>query len=106
MARVLVNEIKDERKYYIINGNMDFWQRGTSFPAIVSGAYSTDRFEYLKLGAMIHTINRSTDVPNSQSVYSTSLDITTPDDAIAASEYCIYQQIIVNHNWEKLRSLG
>lgn len=34
----------DSAKNFLINGNFDFWQRGTSFPAVANLAYTADRF--------------------------------------------------------------
>lgn len=34
----------DSSKNFLINGNFDFWQRGTSFPAVANLAYTADRF--------------------------------------------------------------
>ena len=72
------------------------WQRGTSFAAVADGAYTADRFIYNKVGTMVHTIQKSTDVPvytfpYKPSVVSTSsllIDCTTADAAIAAADLC------------------
>lgn len=53
----------ESQRNLIINGNFDFWQRGTSFAAVASGSLSADRFKYGKAGTVVHTISRSTDVP-------------------------------------------
>lgn len=34
----------DSSKNFLINGNLDFWQRGISFPAVANLAYTADRF--------------------------------------------------------------
>jgi hypothetical protein len=48
----------------IINGNMEIWQRGTTFTAIAHNAYSADRFKWNNTsGAGVVTINRSTTTP-------------------------------------------
>lgn len=70
----------------IINGNFEIWQRGTSFVAMASGAYSVDRMRYGVLGTAVHTLSRSTDVPNDQSNYSLKLDCTTADASIASGD--------------------
>ena len=72
----------------IINGSFDFWQRGTSFAAIANNVYNADRFHYIKTGAMIQTIARSTDVPSSSSsIYSLLATVTTIDASIAVGDY-------------------
>ena len=77
----------------IINGDFDIWQRGTSFAAIATGAYHTDRFLYGVVGTAVHTITKDTDVPtfaqsghNSKS--SLKVDCTTADASIAAGDLC------------------
>lgn len=76
----------------IINGNLDFWQRGNTFAAIANGAYSADRLLYTKVGTMVHTLSRSTDVPTQlqslmQSVYSALLTPTTAQGSLGAGDY-------------------
>lgn len=75
----------------IIGGNFDFWQRGTSFTAVANNAYSADRWQYTKVGAMVGNITRSTDVPTvAQSGFASQFSllytITTVDSSIAAGE--------------------
>ena len=77
----------------IINGDFNIWQRGTSFVAIANGTYTADRFSYHKVGDMVHTVSRDTDVPTQaesghKSSYSLKVDCTTVDSSIAAGDYC------------------
>ena len=56
-------------KNFIINGNMNVWQRGTSLPYNQGGAFfgPADRFWfYSNSGASSGTIAQSTDVPSNQ----------------------------------------
>lgn len=104
MARALVKEIKDTRKNYFINSDMQTAQRGTSFSAIANGAYSLDRYQYEKSGAMVHTVTQDTDVPTvAQASYtfqnSMRLNLTTPDTSIAAGEYTFFGQKIEGYNF-------
>jgi hypothetical protein len=62
--------IKNSSPNFIINGNFDFWQRGTSFTTPSSGAYTADRFTHFYDGSIgTFTISRQaftlgqTDVP-------------------------------------------
>jgi hypothetical protein len=72
----------------IINGGLDYWQRATSFTSIANNAYHADRFHYIKTGAVVHNIARSTDVPSSStSLYSLQASVTTADTSIAAGDY-------------------
>ena len=88
----------------VINGSFDYWQRGTSFAAIVNGAYSADRWGYGKTGAMIHTISRSTDVPTDAfGQYSMLIDCTTADASIAAGDYSKVSQKIEGNFFRRFK---
>lgn len=70
----LTPRIDKLEKNLIINGNFDYWQRGTSFPYI-NGGYGTDRW---KCSNSIDTniqIVRSTVVPNNLSEYSMRAEV-------------------------------
>lgn len=91
----------------IINGNMEISQRGSSFSAIANLAYSLDRWIYYKSGAAVHTVSKDTDVPTftqSGQYFSNSIKLvlTTPDDSIAASDYCLFGQKIEGYNFNKV----
>ena len=80
--------VKLQLQNKIINGGFDYFQRGTSFTSIVNNAYHADRFHYIKSGAVVHNIARSTDVPSSStSLYSLQASITTADASIVAGDY-------------------
>lgn len=80
--------VKLQLQNKIINGCLEYWQRGTSFPAIADVTYFADRFLYAKVGTMVHTASRSTDVPSASSnLYSMNLDCTTIDASIASNDY-------------------
>ena len=85
----------------IINGGFRFWQRGTSFAAVATNTYSADRWKYLKVGDMVHTITRDTGVPANDFPYSLKVDCTTVDAAIAAGDYCVIAQVIEGYNFQK-----
>ncbi len=60
MARALIKEIAN-RKNYLLNGNFDFWQRGTSFST--AGTYQSDRW-YNPTGELSNvTVTKSTATP-------------------------------------------
>lgn len=72
----------------MINSNFELWQRGTSFAAIADGDYSSDRWEYNKSGAMIHTVSEeTTSLPNENSKSAIKVDCTTIDASIAAGDF-------------------
>ena len=108
MAKTPEIDLRDNfGKNYIINGDMRIAQRGTSFPAIANNTYHLDRWNYQKVGAMVHTITQDTDVPTlaeSGQLFFNSLrlNLTTPDTSIAAGDYCFFQQRIEGYNWADL----
>jgi hypothetical protein len=89
----------------IINGCFEFWQRGTSFPAIAVLGYSSDRWQYSKSSTAVHTISRSTDVPtNAFGQYSMLIDCTTADISIAAGDFCSIRQNIEGNFFRRFRN--
>lgn len=95
----------------IINGGMEVWNDGTSFATIADGTYAAEMFRYGKVGAVVHTVTQDTDVPAvaetvGKELYSTKLDVTTADAAIAAGDYCIYEQRIEGKRAKRLLQRG
>lgn len=90
-------------KNALINGDFQVWQRGTSFAAVASGAYTADRWVPAYTMAGVVTVERSTDVPTaaergSYSPYSLKVDVTTADASIAASDvFVLYHKIEGNN---------
>ncbi len=73
-------------KNLIINGAMDFWQRGTSFTPISLAAYSADRWSNTYSGTNIYfNIDRDTDVPTKEYAY--SLKATQGTTTATPNEY-------------------
>lgn len=96
-------------KNYIINGAMDFWQRGTSFAAIAHGTYSADRFMYVKSGTAVHTLTQDTDVPTfAQSgftfPFSTRLNLTTAQASLTTNQMYQIQHRIEGQVFAPLRN--
>ena len=93
------------RKNAIINGAFDVWQRGTTFTGVANGAFTADRWIYLKSGsAAVHDISRSTDVPTVAQAgrlfnYSILVDCTTADAAVAAGDYVLLRHKIEGFNF-------
>lgn len=84
----------------VVNFDLSFWQRGTSFVAAAHTDMFADGWKYLKGGtAAVHTIARSTDVPTLAQAgelfpYSAQFTITTPDTSIAAGDLCGFYQVM------------
>jgi len=89
----------------IINGNMEIWQRGTTFPSTGAGRYTADRWQdIIVAGTSAYTINRSTNVPTVAQAgvlfnYSYEVDVTTADVAVAAGDFVAFWQPIEGYNW-------
>jgi len=88
----------------IINGNMEIWQRGTTFAAAATGTYAADRYSWVTSGAGVVTINRTTDRPTVVQAgvlfnYSLEVDVTTADASIAAGDYYGISHKIEGYNW-------
>ena len=95
------------KQNYIINGDMTIAQRGTSFAAIATAAYSLDRWQYGKSGSMVHTVSQSSDAPtSSQSGYNflSSLDatVTTAQVSIGVNDENFLRQSIEGYNFNKV----
>lgn len=71
MARTLIATIPSTRENLIINGNMDFWQRDTSFVSLVGGQYTADRFfEFKNASAFAGGVTRQAeDIPGIGNTY-------------------------------------
>jgi hypothetical protein len=87
----------------IINGDMNIWQRGTSFVSITSGACGADRWRYYSSGAARHTLSRDVGAPVALAgrffTYSLALSCTTADTALAAGDNTFLTQAIEGYNW-------
>jgi multidrug efflux pump subunit AcrA (membrane-fusion protein) len=84
----------------IINGDMRIAQRGTSFPAIASTAYSLDRWLFGQAGTAVGTISQETFTQASGFPFSRVLFyiVTTADTSIGATEATTIQQRIEGFN--------
>lgn len=88
----------------IINGDMNIWQRGTSFAALSAGAYCADRYAVGNTSAAVYTVSRSTDVPTIAQAgrlfnYSLDIQVTTADASVAAGDLVNVFQPIEGFNW-------
>jgi hypothetical protein len=94
---------------YIINGNFDLWQRGTSTTdASSSSFFLADRFAYIRSGAARHTVQRSTDVPTLaqsgfQSMYSLHLDVTTANGSPGSGDHVVVAYPLEGHDFAAIK---
>jgi hypothetical protein len=78
-------------KNIIINGNFDFWQRGTTYAAIPNLIILADRFKTSLAGTSVNaTYSRDTNVPNTVSLYSAKLQQLT-SSATSVTEFGLFQ---------------
>jgi len=75
----------------LINGGMDFWQRGISFP-MTNGIYTADRWKFARDGGPTGTISREATIIDSVGAYAVKLDITV----VGGATYSIFQQTLDN----------
>ena len=98
------------RKNFIINGNFDIWQRGTSVAqtADESSNYQADRFKFGYNSTARSTYARSTDVPTYaesglESNYSVHIDVTTADTSLTAGVYYTLETSLEGYNFAQLK---
>mgnify|MGYP007100062737 CR=1 FL=1 len=82
---------------YVMNGDFNIWQTGTSFSSIADGTYFADGFLYIKTtSTTVNTIARDTGVPTvttsvTQFKYSAKLTVGTADASVAAGDRVMLQ---------------
>lgn len=81
----------------IINGKMEFQQRGTSFPA--ANGYTLDRWSVALGGSGVATVTQQADAPPSNEFRnSLRVAVTTADTSIAATDFALVLQRIEGFN--------
>lgn len=93
------------RKNHIINGDLDIWQRGTSFSNLTSSTYGPDRFFYIGSSDGSMNMARNTDTPTVSQAgmklnYSVQLAVNTADASIGSTQYSNFTQIIEGYNFK------
>lgn len=104
-----INALNKTTTNYIMNGNFDIWQRGTSFTALANGSYGPDRWLVLHSSDAVCDVLRSADVPAMASTvtggtYSAQVDVTTADASIAAGQYYLLSQRIEGLVYQNIHS--
>jgi hypothetical protein len=95
-------------KNHIINGNFDFWQRGTSFPAAGSGTYTADRWLKGYAGTPVLNVNRVTDTPTIsesgfQSDFSIEASISVAQPTPVSGDRAFFQYRMEGYDWATLQ---
>jgi len=80
-------------KNFVINGDMQCWQRASAATAASNGYATVDRWAFGESTDGAYTSEQSTDTPTGTG-YSVKAQVTTADASIAAAQYAyIYQEI-------------
>lgn len=95
----VLNTLGSPRKNAIINGDMTFAGRGTSFVAVVNNDTTLDNWQFTNNTAGVVTITQSTDAPTVGNAgrlisYSHRLQVTTADASVATSDLSVIRQDI------------
>ena len=101
--------IEKEYENALIGANFSTnpWQRGTSFAAVANNSYTADRWSYIKVGTMVHTVSKAADAPTVGQAgvftqHCLMADCTTADVSIDAGDFCCMQQKIEGYNFTTL----
>lgn len=94
------------QKNYIINGNFDYFLEG-DITGIANDTYGGTLLRCNKVGAVVQNANESSDVPTLaesgfQSSSSFHAVLTTPDDSLAAGDYCTWSYIVEGFDYSNL----
>jgi hypothetical protein len=102
---VSITETPSGFKNKIIGGDFTInpWQRGSSFAAIASGAYSADRWQVQHVMDGVVSVLKTADAPTVAqagifSQHCFHVDVTTADASIAAGQYFVTKQAIEGLN--------
>jgi hypothetical protein len=103
-ARATLEIDSDFERNLILNGSLQYWPEGTSFAAAATGTYSAENWQYRKVGAMVHTLSRDTDVPSVGDAgyripYSLLATLTTADTSIAAGDFCVLESFLEGYKF-------
>jgi len=87
---------------FIINGDMQVWQRGTAATVATNSYATVDRYRFTENTSGVFTSERSTDSPTGTG-YSVKVQCTTADTSMAAGDYAYFQQVIEAQNLQSLQ---
>lgn len=100
----LAPRLDNYERNLIINGNFDFWQRGTSFSMVgaLADAYNTDRFRVdMGTNQATATVSQSTDVPTqAQSGYQSRYSLLYSQGASATNCGANFKHKLEGHDFQ------
>lgn len=87
--------VKLDLRNKLINGNFEYWQRGTSFSFATgaNSAYTSDRFLFSRSGTFTNTVTQSSDVPAASNGLFSAQVLCTLAQATTPS-YCDLVQLV------------
>jgi microcystin-dependent protein len=113
--KFIINPVSDSDRNVIINGNMDIWQRGTSFATETDGwNFTADRWFQSQNAAYPAQgiLSRKTDTPFSAGLgnvpcsYALSYKNNTAATTFAVGDYSMIGHIVEGYNYASLWSAG
>lgn len=102
---VTVPKVTDQvlsNRNFVINGDMQIWQRTTAATAVTNAYATVDRYKFTENTSGAFTSERSTDSPIGAG-YSLKLQVTTADTSMAAGDYAYMVQNIEAQNLQHLQ---
>ena len=102
---VTVPKVTDQvlsSRNFVINGDMQIWQRATAATAVTNAYATVDRYKFTENTSGAFTSERSTDSPIGAG-YSLKLQCTTADTSMAAGDYAYMVQNIEAQNLQPLQ---
>ena len=89
-------------KNFVINGDMQCWQRATAATTVTNAYATVDRYKFTENTSGAFSSERSTDTPTGTG-YSLKLQCTTADTSMAAGDYAYMVQNIEAQNLQSLQ---
>ena len=102
---VTVPKVTDQvlsSRNFIINGDMQVWQRATAATTVTNAYATVDRYKFTENTSGAFSSERSTDTPTGTG-YSLKLQVTTADTSMAAGDYAYFMHLIEAQNLQSLQ---
>ena len=102
LAALIGSQTAQGNKNFIINGDMQCWQRATAATTVTNAYATVDRYKFTENTSGAFSSERSTDTPTGTG-YSLKLQCTTADTSMAAGDYAYMVQNIEAQNLQSLQ---